>query len=215
MQQRHRIANEPHGENTSHRRNAAAIHASHTPHRRREDEPRRSTNAAQIPNAAHRWRGTRSRRACRAYEKSRFPYPFFFSLGFIYILYFLCFFLSFLAAIARKPRICSHFLRSRRGSRRRSERESRAHSATSERETNAKRGRQAAARLSPLRFFPIISAFIPHFLKCPTMPPNFAAIAFLAIGRTFTPPTPQTRQGHTLHNRVYTICTMRAALAQY
>lgn len=120
---------------------AAAIHASHTPHSRREDEPRRSTNAAQIPNAAHRWRGTRSRRACRAYEKSRFPYPFFFSLGFIYILYFLCFFLSFLAAIARKPRIYSHFLRMRRGSRRRSERESRTPCAHRETES----GKQAAA----------------------------------------------------------------------
>lgn len=32
-----------------------------TRHTDGEDEPRRSTNAAQIPNAAHRWRGTRSR----------------------------------------------------------------------------------------------------------------------------------------------------------
>lgn len=65
---------------------ADAIHASHAPR--------------------HSWRGTRTRRACRSYEKNRFPYPFFLSLGLIYILYFLCFFLSFLAAIVRK-----HFFR--------------------------------------------------------------------------------------------------------
>ena len=99
---------------TERRRHPCKPHATHTATR---DEPRKSTNAApnaaQIPNAAHRWRGTRSRRACRACEKSRFPHPFFFSLGFIYILYFLCFFLSFLADIERKPRLCSYFLRNR------------------------------------------------------------------------------------------------------
>lgn len=68
----------------------------------------------QIAQAAPRWRGTRTRRACRSYEKSRFPHPFFLSLGLIYILYFLCFFLSFLAAIVRKQRISSHFLRTLR-----------------------------------------------------------------------------------------------------
>lgn len=186
-----------------------------TRHTDGEDEPRRSTNAAQVPNAAPRWRGRNAASPAELTKKAAFRTLSFF-LWALYIFFtFLCFFLffscfhcaktaHFFVIFTNAPRITPP------------SGEGKPHTVRASGEGNERQTSKASRRaFIPFALFSYYIRIYSIFSKMPHNAPNFAAIAFLAIGGTFTPPTPQTRQGHALHNRDCIICTICATDRRY